>query len=99
MSAEPTKHDAIVVRHNAAESRFEVVVESFLAVADYELTAGTMVMTHTFVPPELRGRGIAEKLVRAALDWAAAERHRVVPACSYAATFVQRHAEYQSLVR
>ncbi len=99
MSTEPAKHGEIVVRHNAAENRFETVVDSFLAVADYELAAGTMVMTHTFVPPELRGRGIAEKLVRAALDWAAAERLRVVPACSYVATFVQRHAEYQALVR
>ncbi len=99
MSAEPAKNDEIVVRHNAAESRFETVVDSFLSVADYELAAGTMIMTHTFVPPELRGRGIAEKLVRAALDWARAERLRVVPACAYVATFVQRHSEYQPLVR
>ena len=98
MNAEPTKHDEIVVRHNAAESRFETVVEGFLSLADYELAAGTLVMTHTLVPPELRGRGLAEKLVRAALDWAAAERLRVVPACSYVATFIQRHAEYQPLV-
>ena len=98
MNAEAAKNGEIVVRHNAAESRFEVVVDNFLSVADYELAAGTLVMTHTFVPPELRGRGIAEKLVRAALDWAAAERLRVVPACSYVATFIQRHSEYQPLV-
>ena len=99
MSAEPAKNDEIVVRHNVAESRFETVVDSFLSVADYELAVGTMIMTHTFVPPELRGRGIAEKLVRTALDWARTERLRVVPACSYVATFVQRHSEYQPLVR
>ena len=99
MSAEPAKPDEITVRHNLAESRFEVVVDGFLSVADYELAVGTMVMTHTFVPPELRGRGIAEKLVRAALDWARAEGLRVVPACSYVATFIQRHSEYQPLVR
>ncbi len=89
----------MVVRHNAAQRRFEVVVDDFLSVADYELTAGTMVMTHTFVPPELRGRGVAQKLVHAALGWAAAERLRVVPACSYVTAFVQRHPEYQALVR
>ncbi len=99
MSTEAAKNDEVLVRHNAAERRFETVVDRVLSVAEYELGAGTMTMTHTLVPPALRGRGIAEKLVRAALDWARTERLRVVPACSYVATFVQRHAEYQPLVR
>ncbi|MEO6246707.1 MAG: GNAT family N-acetyltransferase [Opitutaceae bacterium] len=99
MSAGQPSPDEIVVRHNATEFRFETIVDGFVAIADYELAAGTMVMTHTFVPPELRGRGIAEKLVRAALDWAATEGLRVVPACSYVAAFVHRHPEYQSLLR
>lgn len=88
----------IVVRHNAAESRFEATVDQRLSVADYQLRDREMVMTHTYVPPELRGRGIAEKLVRAALEHARAEHLRVVPACSYVDVFIQRHAEYQSLV-
>ena len=86
------------VRHNVAESRFEVTVDGFLSVADYQLRDAAMVMTHTFVPPELRGRGIAEKLVRAALEHARAECLRVVPACSYVAAFIQRHAEFQVLL-
>ncbi len=87
----------IIVRHNVADRRFETEVEGRLAVADYERSEGKMIMTHTFVPPELRGRGIAEKLVRTALDYAKAERLRVVPACSYVAAFVERHAEYRTL--
>lgn len=98
MSARDPSRDEIAVRHNAAESRFETVVDGFLAVADYQKTGGDFVMTHTFVPPELRGRGIAEKLVRAALDLARSEKRRVVPACSYVATFVRRHQEFQSLL-
>jgi predicted GNAT family acetyltransferase len=88
----------ISVRHNSAENRFEVIVDGRLSVADYQLRDGEMVMTHTYVPPELRGRGIAEKLVRAALEYAKAEQLRVVPACSYVDVFIQRHAEYRSLV-
>ncbi len=87
-----------VVRHNVAESRFEVEVDGRLAVADYERRGEAMVLTHTLVPPELRGRGLAERLVRAALDHARAEQRRVVPACSYVAAFIARHAEYQSLL-
>lgn len=98
MSAGDSSRDEIVVRHNAAESRFEAVVEGLLSVADYKLEGGTMVLTHTFVPPELRGRGVAEKLVRAALEWARAEKRRIVPACSYVGVFLQRHPEFRDLV-
>ena len=88
----------IVVRHNVAEHRFETTVGGFLAVAEYELTAGIVVFTHTFVPGELRGRGVAEKLVRAALEWARGERRRVVPACSYVARFIERNPEFLAVV-
>jgi predicted GNAT family acetyltransferase len=90
--------EPIEVRHNSGESRFEAVVAGHLSVADYERRDGAFVMTHTFVPPELRGRGVAEKLVRAALDHAASEGLRVVPACSYVEAFIRRHPEYQSLL-
>ncbi len=93
-----SKHEEVPVRHNESESRFEAEVEGMLSVADYQLREGAMVMTHTFVPAELRGRGIAEKLVRAALQHAQAQHLRVVPACSYVELFIQRHREFQSLV-
>jgi predicted GNAT family acetyltransferase len=88
----------IIVRHNTEGSRFEAVVDGHLAVCDYAMERGRMVFTHTFVPPELRGRGLAEKLVRAALDYARSQKLTIVPACSYVAAYVQRHAEYQDLV-
>lgn len=93
------KNEDIVVRHNVGESRFEAEVEGQLSVADYTLNQGEITFTHTYTPPPLRGRGIAEKLVRAALDYARDQRLRVVPACSYVALYVQRHPEYQELVR
>lgn len=89
---------AIVVQHNLAERRFEAVVDGFLSVAEYEQREGVVIFTHTLVPPELRGKGIAEKLVRAALAWARAENLAVVPACSYVAKFIERHTEFQDLV-
>ena len=88
----------IVVGHNAAANRFEALVDGHLAVAEYQLDGDRMIFTHTFVPPELRGRGIAEKLVRPALGWARAEKRRVVPACSYVATFIERNLEFRDLL-
>jgi predicted GNAT family acetyltransferase len=88
----------VMVHHNAAENRFEADVEGQLSVADYQLRGTEMIMTHTFVPPHLRGRGIAEKLVRVALEHARSERLKVVPACSYVDAFIRRHPEYHPLL-
>jgi predicted GNAT family acetyltransferase len=89
---------SVVVKHNPAAHRFAAEVDGHLAVAEYALEGDRVVFTHTFVPPELRGRGIAEKLVRPALAWARAEQRRVVPACSYVALFIERNPEFKSLV-
>jgi predicted GNAT family acetyltransferase len=86
------------VHHHSAGHRYEMTVDGHHAVCDYELTDGKMVFTHTLVPPELRGRGIAEKLVRAALADARDRELKVVPACSYVAKFIERHAEFQDLL-
>lgn len=88
----------IIVRHNPTEHRFEAEVDGLLSVAEYELRGTDMVMTHTLVPPQLRGRGIAEKLVRVALEHARSERLRVVPACSYVGGFIERHPEFRPLL-
>lgn len=91
--------DEIMVTHNAAASRYEATVAGYLSVADYELVGNVMTMTHTVVPPELRGRGIAELLVRAALADARAANLKVQPACSYVAKFIERHQEFADLLK
>lgn len=86
------------VQHNAARHRYEVIVDGHLSVCEYEDAGGRRVFTHTFVPAELRGRGIAEQLVRAALADVHAAGLKVVPACSYVARFIERHREFQDLL-
>ncbi len=86
------------MRHDAAAQRFEITLAGALAHLDYTVAGGVIEMTHTFVPPELRGRGLAELLVRAALAWARAGKQRVVPSCAYVAAVIERHAEFKDLV-
>ena len=88
----------IPVNHNVAGHTFEVTVDGHRAVCDYTFADGKMVFTHTFVPSELRGRGLAELLVRAGLAEARASGRKVEPACSYVATFIQRNKEFQDLL-
>ena len=88
----------VTVVHNEAEHRYEATVDGQLSVCEYEVVDDRVVFTHTLVPPELRGRGIAEKLVRVALADARAAGRKVVPACSYVAVFIRRHPEYHDLL-
>ena len=86
------------VQHNAAAKRFEITSGGATAVAEYRDEGGCRVFHHTFVPPALRGRGLAEKLVRAALSDARARNLPVVPACSYVTAFIARNPEFNPLV-
>ena len=86
------------VSHNEAASRFECDVDGRLSVAEYEMRDGAMVLTHTEVPRELSGRGIAQKIVSTALDHARAHHLRVVAQCPYVAAYIERHPEYRDLV-
>lgn len=89
---------APAVQHDAAARRYALNVDGAEAVLDYALAGRTVTFTHTFVPTALRGRGLAEVLVRRGLADARAAQHRVVPQCSYVARFIARHAEYQDLL-
>lgn len=53
--------------------------------------------THTYVPDEARGKGIAEQLVKAMLADAREEGFRIAPDCSYVATYFRRHPELAEL--
>ena len=85
------------IRHDSAAHRFETTVDGLLCELDYNLRDRVMTLTHTGVPAAVGGRGIASELVRAALDAARTEGWNVVPACSYAATWMERHPEYADL--
>jgi len=84
----------VSVRHNEAAHRFELDAPHGLAIAVYRRQGDARVFTHTEVPPQDEGQGIAAALVRAALDDTKAKGLRIVPACSYVVAFVRRHPEY-----
>ncbi|MBP3973270.1 GNAT family N-acetyltransferase [Pseudoxanthomonas spadix] len=85
------------VHHQPQANRFVIDADGQQAVLDYQLQGHRMVITHTGVPTALRGRGLAEALTRAALAHAQDQGLKVTPACSYAASFLERHPEYAAL--
>lgn len=88
----------ITIEHLPERGRFQALVEGHLCVADYRLAGKLMQMSHTEVHPSLTGRGIAAKLVEAALAHARANGLRVEPQCSYVRTYLRRHPLQQDLL-
>jgi hypothetical protein len=84
--------------HRPQESRFVCEVDGYACVLDYHLNGQTMTITHTGVPEAVGGRGLAAALTRVALDCAREEGWSIVPMCSYAAVYIERHPQYQDLV-
>ncbi len=57
----------------------------------------TLDLRHTRVPAALRGHGVAEALVRNALDDVHARGERIIATCPFVQAFLARHPEYQPL--
>jgi predicted GNAT family acetyltransferase len=85
------------VQHDEAAGKYYAVVDGHEAVCEYTRGAdGTLTFFHTYVPPELRGRGIADELVRRALEDVRARGLKVVATCWFVRAYIDRHPEYQA---
>ncbi|MDE2363681.1 MAG: N-acetyltransferase [Hyphomicrobiales bacterium] len=80
---------------NKGNSRFELDVDGEFVIAEYRIADGSIFFTHTETPYNLRGRGLAAEVVKAAVESARARGLKVVPRCSYVAHWLKDHPEYQ----
>jgi uncharacterized protein len=86
------------VIHNEAAQRYELTEDGATAFAHYERRGAVLVFDHTVTPPELRGRGIASRVVKAALNDVRARGMKIMADCSFVADYVARHTEMGDLV-
>jgi predicted GNAT family acetyltransferase len=80
---------SVDVVHQPGQSRFEA--EEGQAVLTYELSDGVVAFTHTIVPPELSGRGIAGELATTAVAWARGEGLDIEPRCPYVRSWLAKN--------
>ncbi len=74
--------------HQEWHQRFVLTGDGEQAQLDYQRAGNTINFTNTFVPPELRGQGLAEKLVRHGLAWAKAQDLTIYASCWYVKKFL-----------
>ncbi len=87
-------HDVI---DNREHQRFELQERGQIAFADYQLRGDTIVLPHVEAPVGLRGSGAAGRLMEGLMSIVRERGLKVVPVCSYAAAWLERHPEFSDL--
>lgn len=97
MSNDNTKQDLEIV-HNETAKRFETSIDGHTGYISYKEYGDKLVYDHTIVPQELGGRGVGSVLVKQALNYARENNKKVVPQCSFVASYIDKHPDYQDLL-
>lgn len=71
---------------------------TILAEVTFPVSDGIANINHTFVAPPLRGQGIADKLLSAAVDQIFLDGLKARATCSYAVKWFQEHPEHSGLL-
>jgi predicted GNAT family acetyltransferase len=83
---------------DAAHHRFVYAEAGHLAQLVYRDEVGRFIVVHTEVPEALGGRGIAGRLVQAAVERAKDLGATLVPWCPYARQWLESHPDAASAV-
>ena len=89
------------VIHNIEKHRYELAIDGSedMALAFYQMDEnGHRVLTHTEVPYEFSGLGLASKLARAVFDDARASNIKLILKCPFMAEWYARHPDYADVV-
>jgi uncharacterized protein len=87
------------VTDNAGQARFEIREDGELAgFVQYRRSGDEIAFTHTETDRRFRGRGLAARLVSAALGKAREQNLAVLPYCPFVRDWIAEHPEYADLV-
>lgn len=86
--------------HDKDDLRFYADVEGEEAELTYTFPEEqVMDFDHTFVPESGRGKGIANQLVKAGLDYAKANNYKAIASCPVVDAYVKRHPAYNNIIK
>ena len=93
---------SIEIRDEPESSRYAAYVDGELAgFSEYTLDPerGRIVIAHTEIDDAFEGHGVGSALVRGELDDVRRRRLRVVPQCPFFKAWIEKHPDYQDLLR
>jgi len=89
----------ITIKHDQKNQKFVTTVDNSECYLNYNLPRKNVIDFYfTYVPGDLRGRGIAAQLVEEGLKFAEKNSLQVIPSCSYVNIYIHRHEKYMDLL-
>lgn len=89
---------SMAITHNQAAKRFETTIDGQTGYISYQQRGASLIYDHTIVPQSLGGKGVGSALVKHALNYAREQDKKVVPQCSFVASYIDNHPAYQDLL-
>jgi predicted GNAT family acetyltransferase len=83
---------------NAERNRYEMHIAGHVPRIEYIKAQDKIYLTHTEVPKELEGKGIASTMTQKVLEDIETRNLTLVPLCPYVAQYIKRHPEWKKLV-
>lgn len=84
---------------NQERKRFELHVDDIIAFVDYIInTKGAIYLTHTEVPKEAEGRGLAKELLENVFEEIEKRELELVPICPFVKVYLQRNPGWKRLL-
>jgi uncharacterized protein len=81
------------------QERYEVAIDGeVVGFTNYARRPGLIAFIHTEVQERRQGHGLADRLIRFALEDARARGLAVLPFCPFVKAFIERHQEFEVLV-
>lgn len=88
----------IKITHDQENNNFYVKIGDKVCYLRYRIYDNIIDFYVTFVDPELRGKGIAAKLVEEAIKYAQEMEFKINPTCSYASQYINRKKNHKELL-
>ncbi|MBT0609098.1 GNAT family N-acetyltransferase [Aequorivita echinoideorum] len=83
---------------NKQKNRFEYKIEDNNAIVEYKIDNNVISLTHTEVPDELQGQGIASKMTEEVLQNLSDKNLKVKPLCPFIKSYIKRNPEWKEIV-
>ena len=94
-----TVTERIEVADAPERNQYELSIDGeVVGYCTYRARPGLIAFFHTEVDERFEGRGLADRLIRFALEDARARGLAVLPFCPFVNAFIERHREFEALV-
>lgn len=83
-----------------AKGRYTATIDGHTGEMTYSRSSPQLVIVdHTFVPDELRGKGVGQALARHAVEEARQGGWKIIPLCPFMRAQAMRHPDWQDVIQ